>query len=432
MRGKSHHISGLFLLLSTLFWSGCTLSDPDPTLNDPALTLTYTQDYSVTHFTWDKVKVTGFKEYILLQSAMPIPDAPTPEVNQDVTVLKRINEVDQNFLTTSGFLIGTQTCYKLYCAVDDRFMYSPTVCFDQNNLSFDGFFDKGAHLEGNDEMAVYDRVNDEFAVVNYKTGQVTKRVTNSTFNFPSMEMQFYNNATNVVAYNQSAAWLGVYSFPSLNPIQVRSFGNVLWSARPFRNYIVAATNQPGAEFQVLQKSTLLAFDGRSGTTNSQNIAIFEGDPAVILTLGPAGSKRYTLSTTGFILSEQSIPARIGQPDQQFSCAQGTDIFIGGNKGDIISRDGENIVSLTSGNNNFVVLSRLNQDETKVVYILNRNGNMFLEIADISQLPQVTVERSFELPALTYADVIPEEDLIYVVGTTFSSSLPVTFTLKYPW
>ena len=432
MRAKSHHISGIYLLLSILCWSGCTLNDPDPTLNDPALTLKYTQEYSVTHFTWDKVNVTGFKEYILLQSAVPIPDAPTPEVNQDVTVLKRIKEVDQNFLTTSGFLIGSQTCYKLYCAVDDRFMYSPTVCFDQDNLSFDGFFDKGAHLEGNEEMALYDRVNDEFAVVNYKTGQVTKRVSNSTFNFPSMEMQSYNNATNVVAYNQSAAWLGVYSFPSLNAIQVRSFGSVIWSARPFRQYILAATNQTGAEFQVLHKSTLLAFDGRSGTTSSQNIAIFEGDPAVVLTLGQSNSKRYTLSTTGFILSEQSIPARIGQPDLQFSCAQGTDIFIGGNKGDIISRDGENITALTSGNNNFISIARLSQDETKVVYILNRNGNMFLEIADISQLPQVTVERSFELPALTYADIIPEDDLIYVVGTTFSSSLPVTFTLKYPW
>ncbi len=411
---------------------GCTLSDPDPTVGDPALTLSYTQEYSLTHFTWDEVKVTDFKEYILLQSNEPIPDNPTPAISQGVTILKRIKEVDENFLLTSNLLIGAQTCYKLYCAVGDRFMYSPTICIDQNYVSFDGFNDKAAHLAGLDEMIAYDRVNDRFSVVNYKDGNVSNTVNDMTFNFPSLEIYRWNNTTQVLSFNQSPAWLGVYHFPAMTTIQKRSFNDVVWSARSSKQFVFMASQAFGSQFQVLNKTTLLPIDSRTGTEGSQNIAVFEGDPTVVLTLGQTGSKSYTVNSNGIILSEQSISGRIGQPDLQNNCAQGSELFIGGNGGDIINQAGENIASLASNNSTFVAMSRFSPDESKAVYIINRNGLIFLEVADISNLPSITVERTIELPPLTYADLIPDEDIIHLVGTTFNSNFPETFILKYPW
>ncbi len=421
-------LSALMLIIS----AGCTLNEPDQTNSLPALSLEYTTEYSLTHFSWDKVKVTGFKEYILLQSSEVIPDRPTPEINQDVTILKRIKDVDENSFSTSNLLIGEKTCYKLYCAVDDRFMYSPTICIDENYDSFEGFYDKAAHLRGLDEMIAYDRVNDIFSVVNYKTGIKTNSVSDMTFNFPSLEIYQWNNATHVVAFNQSAAWLGVYNFPSMTTIQKRSFSDVCWSARPYKQLIFVASQSAGANFQVLNKSTLLPIDSRNGTISSQNIAIFEGDPTVVLTLGQNGSKRYTVNSNGFILSEQAISGRLSQPDLQNTCAQGSELFIGGNGGDIINRAGENIASLAPGNGVFIAFARFSEDEQKVAYILNKNGAMFLEFADLSNLPAIIVERTIELPALTYSDLIADEDILYVVATTFNTNFAKTFILKFPW
>ena len=423
---------GLLTAMVLMVTGGCTLEDPDPTTFGPPLTLKYTEEYSLTHFSWDRVKVTGFKEYILLQSNQPIPDKPTPEVNQNVSILKRIKDVDENFLTTSNLLIGEQTCYKLYCAVDDRFMYSPTICIDQSYISIASFIDKAAHLKGSDAMVGYDRVNDKFSVFNYKTGNVTNDLNDPTFNFPSLEMYQWNNSSSVLAFNQSAAWLGVYNFPSMSTIQKRSFVNVIWTAREFKQFVLMSTQQTGGEFQVLNKNTLFPLDVRPGTQSSQNMAVFEGDPTVVLTLGQTGSKKYTISDNGFILSEQSISGRIGQPDLQHTCAQGNELFIGGNSGDIINRSGENVGSLSSGNNTFVLLVRLSADESKAIYILSKDGLLFLEIADLSALPDITVERTIELPQLTYADLIPDDDIIHVIGTTFNSNFPETFILKYPW
>ena len=50
----------------------------------------------------------------------------------------------------------------------------------------------------------------------------------------------------------------------------------------------------------------------------------------------------------------------------------------------------------------------------------------MEIADISQLPVVTLLTTYDLPALTYADVIPEDQIIYLIGTSFNSSQAQTY------
>src|SRR5690242_15010607 len=83
---------GILLIVGTLYLSGCTLDDPGVTSSDPPLLLEANQNLSLITLNWDRVKVTGFKEYILLQSTGDIPNSPTPVVNSETTVLKRIDD----------------------------------------------------------------------------------------------------------------------------------------------------------------------------------------------------------------------------------------------------------------------------------------------------------------------------------------------------
>lgn len=123
--------------------------------------------------------------------------------------------------------------------------------------------------------------------------------------------------------------------------------------------------------------------------------------------------------------------KVLQPDLQSTCAEGTDLFICGREGTIINRNGVNVGTLNTDINASILLNRLSIDEKKAIYIINDNGVMRLEIADISQLPLVTLLTTYDLPALSYADVIPEEQIIYVIGTSFNSSQAQTTILRYP-
>jgi hypothetical protein len=80
---------------------------------------------------------------------------------------------------------------------------------------------------------------------------------------------------------------------------------------------------------------------------------------------------------------------------------------------------------------FVSFNRFSPDRTKLVSIINNNASTRLEINDVSKLPQVTNITSYEVPPANYSDVIVEEDIIYVIGVTFSSGQAQTFILKYP-
>ena len=176
--GRSHHFMidlkthfhCLLMITMVIMIGGCTLDDPGSGSQTPPLILQYQQHYSLTELSWTPVRVTGFKEYILLQSSTPIPDAPEPEVNQDVTVLKRINDVDVTHFSASTTLFTPQVCYKLYCAVDDRFLYSASVCVNQEMDVIDGFYDRACHEPGNPEMTIFDRNSDRLTAYNYKTG----------------------------------------------------------------------------------------------------------------------------------------------------------------------------------------------------------------------------------------------------------------------
>lgn len=423
---------GVVVAIGLTFSWACTLDEPVDTNQNPALTLDYTQHLSLTNLTWDPVRVTGFKEYIILQSSNPIPNSPTPVINQDVTVLKRINDVDVTSLSVSTMLFSPQICYKLYCAVDDRFLYSSTLCIQQDIDVVNGFYDRGCHAVGQDEAVVFDRVNRLLSSLNYKTGTITHSVTDIVLSFPSLEMSTWADVTTVYGFDQSPAWLRKYNFPALTASNSKNFNQILWAANVHNQFVFVATDDVFSNsFQVLSRSNLSFIHGAQAMTGNQNIAVFPGDPLTVITIGPSETKKYSIDADGKISASVDVPARILQPDLQSTCAEGTDLFICGREGTIINRNGVNVGTLNTDINASILLNRLSMDEKKAIYIINDNGTMRLEIADISQLPVVTLLTTYDLPALTYADVIPEDQIIYLIGTSFNSSQPQTTILRYP-
>ncbi len=423
---------GAIATIGLVFSSACTLDEPTDTNQNPALTLDYTQNLSLTNLTWDAVKVTGFKEYIILQSSNPIPNSPTPVINQDVTVLKRIKEVDSTNLSVSTMLFSPQICYKLYCAVDDRFLYSQTLCIEQDIDVVSGFYDRGCHLAGNDEAVMFDRVNNVLSTLNYKTGTITNSVTDIVLSFPSLEMSSWAGVTNTFGFDQSPAWLRKYNFPALTASNSKNFNQVLWAANVHNQFVFVATDDAFSNnFQVLSRNNLSLIHGAQTMTGNQNIVVFPGDPLTVMTIGSTETKKYSIDANGMISASVDVPARILQPDLQSTCAEGTDLFICGREGTIINRNGVNVGTLNTDINASILLNRLSIDEKKAIYVINDNGTMRLEIADISQLPVVTLLTTYDLPALTYADVIPEDEIIYLIGTSFNSSQPQTTILRYP-
>ena len=422
---------GALAMIGLALSSACTLDEPADTNQDPALTLDYTQHLSLTNLTWDPVRVTGFKEYIILQSSNPIPNSPTPVINQDVTVLKRIKDVDITSLSVPTMLFSPDICYKLYCAVDDRFLYSSTLCIQQDIDVVNGFYDKGCHVAGQIEAVVFDRINNVLSTLNYKTGTITNSVTDIVLNFPSLEMSTWAGVTNVYGFDQSPAWLRRYNFPALTSSHSKNFNQILWAANVHNEFVFVATDDFNNNFQVLSRSNLSLIHGAQTMTGNQNIAVFPGEPLTVLMIGPSEAKKYSIEANGMISATVDVPARILQPDLQSTCAEGTDLFICGREGTIINRNGVNVGTLNTDINASILLNRLSIDEKKAIYIINDNGVMRLEIADISQLPLVTLLTTYDLPALSYADVIPEEQIIYVIGTSFNSSQAQTTILRYP-
>ncbi len=431
MMNRRGQFIGAIAAIGLAFSWACTLDEPADTNEDPALTLDYTQHLSLTNLTWDVVKVTGFKEYIILQSSNPIPNSPTPVINQDVTVLKRINDVDVTSLSVSAMLFSPQICYKLYCAVDDRFLYSSTLCIQQDIDVVNGFYDRGCHMVGHDEAVMFDRVNNVLSTLNYKTGTLTNSVTDIVLSFPSMEMTSWDNVTNVHGFDQSPAWLRKYNFPALTASNSKNFNQILWAANVHNQFVFVLSDDFTNNFQVLNRNNLAFVDGRQATTGNQNIAVFEGDPLTVITMGPSEARKYAINAQGKVLSSAAVTARIFQPDLQSTCAEGIDLFICGPEGTIINRDGLNVGTLNTDINASILLNRLSIDEKKAIYVINDNGIMRLEIADITQLPVVTLLTTYDLPALIYADVIPEDEIIYLIGTFFNSSQAQTTILRYP-
>lgn len=437
--GRSHHFMidlkthfhCLLMITMVIMIGGCTLDDPGSGSQTPPLILQYQQHYSLTELSWTPVRVTGFKEYILLQSSTPIPDAPEPEVNQDVTVLKRINDVDVTHFSASTTLFTPQVCYKLYCAVDDRFLYSASVCVNQEMDVIDGFYDRACHEPGNPEMTIFDRNSDRLTAYNYKTGVSSNTQFAFDLNFPSLEMSTWNTTTHVFATEQSPGAIRKYNFPAMTLATSRNFFQVLWSVKAQGQFLYAATDEGFNNFHIINRSNLNDVDASYGITGNQCIAVFDGDTTVVLTLGQSNSKKYLVNTSGQIIGEESLTIRVAQNDLQNTCAEGQTLFICGREGAIINRNGESLGLINTSNNASTQIMRLTADESKVVYTINRNGVFFLEVADLTHLPFVDVLESYSVPAFNYSDIIVEDQVIYLMGAQFLFANGQTIILKFP-
>ncbi|MGB3080245.1 MAG: hypothetical protein WBB31_14260 [Saprospiraceae bacterium] len=421
----------VILMWGLTFLSACHLEDPGMSGSDPALTLRADQNLSLINLSWDPVNVTGFKEYIILQSTTDIPNGPTPVVNAETTVLKRIDNRDIHSLSVSNSLFAEHLCYKLYTSVNDRFLYSSTVCLDQDFTLFNGFNDRAGHEEGLDKLVMFDRVNTRLSVLDYKNEVLNSSVLDNNFSFPVIDVSTFEGTTNVFAYDLSPARMRKYKFPELSPLTYKDFGTLLYAIKPYKQFVFTSADDFSKTFQVLNRSNFNTVDSRSGMTGNRNIALFEGDPLIVIEIGENSMMRYTINTSGNIIQEDLLNTGVSQISTENTTANSDEYFICGRAGSIVNRNGEIIESIVKGVNSVSMINRFSPDKSKVVSIVNSNVKTSLEINDISALPVITNIQSFDLPQATYADVIVEDHIIYVMGVTFASGQSQTFILKYP-
>ena len=409
----------------------CTLDDPGSSNTITPLTLQADQNLSLTELHWNAVKVTGFREYIILQSTNEIPATPTPEVSANVTILKRIDDADVTSFSTSNILFTPDVCYKLYVSIEDRFIQSPNICVHQDFQLFNGFYDRAAHEDGIDEMVMFDRVNQRLSSYNYKEGTITRSVNEIFLSFPILELSQWEDNISLFAYDQSPGVLRKYRYPELTSSMSKDFGGVLFAANFHEQFIVAAIEDFNGSLKVLSRSNLSVLDSKQGLLGNRNVAVFEGDPLITLDISDNEILRYNIDGSGKLALIDTKAHGISQPSSQNAAAQGTDLFISGRLGTIVDRDGNIAGTLNSNPNETVWMARFSEDERKVVYGLNAGINLRLEIADISNLGNITRLSTFNIPSANYSDMVVEDGIIYLTGVTFDSGQAQTFTLKYP-
>lgn len=419
------------LMAVLLLMTGCTLDEPGISGTNFPLTLQAETNLSLVKLSWPAVKVTGFKEYILLQSTDEIPVSDEPEVSANVTILKRIDDASVTSFHATDVLFSSKVCYKLFVSIDDRFIQSQSLCLEREFKTLPGFYERAGHEKGFDEIVMFDRFNNHLTSYNYKQDVITNTVNVFDLFFPVIEISTLEGSTNVFAYDQSTAALKKYSFPGLTLEISKPFNNVLYSIKPHHQFVFASSEESGKSFRVLNRSNLSEIDAEQGLLGSRNIAVFEGDPVTVLETGVTGISRYTIDVNGKITFLETKTPGMSQPGIQSSTAQGNSVFIGGSLGDIIDRDGVVLGSLLDNSNSFIMMSRLSEDEKKVVYIVSDNITIHLEVADISNLQNITILSSYNLPLASYADMIIDGVVINVFGASFSSGLTESFFLKYP-
>ncbi len=424
-------ITVFILMWGLTFLPSCHLEDPGTSSSDPALVLHADQNLSLINLSWDPVNVTGFKEYIILQSTTDIPNGPTPVLNAETTVLKRIDNRDIHSLSVSNTLFASHLCYKLYTSVNDRFLYSSTVCLDQDFTLINGFNDRAGHEEGLDKLVMFDRVNTRLSVFDYKNEVLNSSVVDIFFSFPVINVSTFEGTTNVFAYDQSAARMRKYKFPELSSLTYRDFGSVLYAIMPHQQFIFSSVDDFGKTFQVLNRSNLNTVSSRSGMTGNRNIAVFEGDPLIVIEIGETSMMKYSIDQSGNIIQSDVLNAGVSQISSENTTANSDDYFICGRAGSIVNRNGEIIETIVKGLNSVSMFNRFSPDKSKVVSIINTNIKITLEINDVSNLPLITNIQSFDLPQATYSDMIVDDHIIYAIGVTFASGQSQTFILKYP-
>ena len=236
------NLQSVFVLAVFLVYvSSCTLDDPGTSSPTFPLTLEASQDFSLIRLNWSQVKVTGFKEYILLQSTTEIPSSPAPVVSADITIVKRIDDVDITNVVTSDILFSENVCYKLYVSVDDRFIQSNNVCLQQDFKLIEGFYDRAGHEKGSDKVVMFDRVNRHISVYSFTSEEFISMVSENLLQFPVMDVSTWGDVTHLFAYDQSPGRFIKYTLPAFSPVTQEFFGTVLFAAKSYHQYIFTAS-----------------------------------------------------------------------------------------------------------------------------------------------------------------------------------------------
>jgi hypothetical protein len=422
----------IILLVSGLWiWNGCSLDEGSPSTHDPALTLTATPQLSLVDLSWPEVKVTGFTEYVILQSSSPIPDAPTPEINQDVIVLTRIDQSNVTTFRATNSFFTPSSCYKLYCQVNDRFMYSPTVCVNSHVTTLQGFFDKTHFEPGQDQLAMFDRVNLKLAAFDLEADQMALTINESQLSFPFMDVNTHAGSTSLFTFDQSGARVRKYSFPDLTFQHSRQLSETLTGGAAEGPYIYLVFHNSLNGFQIWNRNTLSTTDSRAGFTSTRNLAVFQGDPTIVLEVADEGIKRYKVNTQGKVISEDHFATGVTQVSSQNTSHYNEDYYIGGRFATIVDKDAEVIQSLVSGANTFTQFCRFSNDGSKALVLFQDINVNRLQIYDITQLPAASLITEYSLPLASFTDLFVDGEIIYVVGLNFSSGTNQTFILRYP-
>jgi hypothetical protein len=431
----NYYIKGsLYALFAGALISGCSLPDPVTSSEPPALGFHAEQELSLITLSWDPVLVTGFKEYIILQSADEIPSSSEPEVNAGVTVIKRIDDKDVHVFHTSDALFSGRSCYKLYVAIDDRFLQSGNVCVDHNASFIDGFYDRIAHDAGESEIVMYDRNIIRLSSYDLEDGIIRSTIPESFFSIPTVDVSGHEGKREAFLTDESNAVIKRYNMPELNGAFSRNFGAGIDALVSYGPFVFVAFSNSVSSFQVLNRNTLNAIDIKQGLgpQPGRSIAVFPGDPLIVLEISPATIKRYTIDATGHVTQEDSYSTSTGtQSALQNLTANSTNLFITGPIGTIINKDAEILGRLASGINSFILASRITEDEKQAVSLISTGQNTELRFFDISNLQQISLTRTIPLPQGTFADLIIENDIVHVFALTFDSGTPKTVILKYP-
>lgn len=419
-------VTALLLVLQ-----GCTLDAPEDTQQVPALQLQVQQDLSLTNLSWPRVNVTGFQEYIILQSHQDIPNTSEPETNLNVAIAARFDDISVTSFSSINTLFTPQTCYKLYTKVNDRFLYSPTVCVENHLNIIPGFYDRVGYNKVDNDLVMFDRINSNLALYDLDTEALVSSKFENELSFPVLQVAHHVGGTFMYSFDQNIQRIRKYRLPELSLTNNHFVSNGLIGAFVDGPFVYTGTQFSQGSFQVLDSETFSLKDSRDGFTGQRNFAVFPGDTTTVLEIWDSRMRQYKVNHLGKVVDQNEFVGGVLQLSLQNTCDVSSTHYIGGRFSTIVDKDGNTIASLVEDINSLSIYCRFSPDGTKAIILGQDQQQFFLEIHDISGLPTATLLKRYELPSANYADLFVHDSIIHIVGIDFASSNSQTFILKLP-
>jgi hypothetical protein len=414
-----------------LVLQGCTLDTPEDSVQVPALQLQVEQDLSLTNLSWTRVNVTGFQEYVILQSHQDIPNTPEPETGLNVAIAARFDDISVTSFSSINTLFTPQTCYKLYTKVNDRFLYSPTVCVDNHSNVIPGFYDRVGYNKADNNLVMFDRINANLALYDLDNETLVTTVFENQLSFPVLQVSQHNGVNFVYAFDQNQQRIRKYRLPELSLVHSHQVSNGIIGGVVDGPFLYLGTQNAQTSFQVLDNETFTQKDSRDGFTGQRNYAVFPGDTTTVLEIWDSRMRQYRINQQGKVIAQAEFVLGLLQLSLQNTCDANDAYYIGGRFSRILDKDANTVTSLVEDINSVSIYSRFSPDGSKAIILGQNQQQFFLEIHDITALPSATLLKQYVLPSANYADVFMHDGIIHVVGIDFSSSNTQTFILKIP-